>query len=315
MTMRRLRLAYRDDDRTPVIFVIREMALRHYDIDVEVVQLKGTEEYEAALFDGSCDVIIEHLEYLYDEAAKGKKVTLFMAPSKGGNLELVVRAGVARPDDLRGGTMAVRTQGQPHAVTLWLKMMGLEKEVGTILIHDKEVGRWSQWKKVVSGECVAAFMSPLYLPQALAAGLKTLAVPDIPIIGHYAQACRSDFAAQNSELLEDYIKASIHAVCLMLYRRGEAFEIAADEPMKRMKIVDRAELEKQFDTIVKSLKPKPYPTPQAIANTFETAVIDYPAAKQLNPLSLWDLHWVKRLDDGGFIDELIANLAKGGARA
>src|SRR5690242_12897560 len=140
--MRRLRLAYRDEDRTPVIFAIREMARRHYDIDVEVLQIKKTEEYEAALFDGSCDIIIEHLEYLYDEAARGKKVAIFMAPSKGGNLELVVRAGVATTDDLRGGTMAVRTQGQPHAVSLWLKMMGLEKDVRTVLIHDKEVGRW-----------------------------------------------------------------------------------------------------------------------------------------------------------------------------
>ena len=308
--MRRLRLAYRDHDRAPVIFCIQEMGRRHYDVDVEVLFIKGTEEYEAALFDGSCDVIIEHLEYLYGEAAKGKKLALFMAPSRGGNLELVVPARVAGPDDLKGGTMAVRTQGQPHAVALWLKMMGLEKEVRTVLIHDKEVGRWGQWKKVASGECAAAFMSPLYLPQALAAGLKVLPVPDIPIVGHYAQACLAQFAAENSVLLTDYIKASIHAVCLMLYRRAEALEIAAGEPMQRMKIADRGELERQFDSIVKSLKPKAYPTPQAIANTFEMAVLDYPGAKGLNPLSVWDLHWVKRLDDAGFIDDLADHLAK-----
>jgi hypothetical protein len=140
-------------------------------------------------------------------------------------------------------------------------------------------------------------------------------VPDIPIVGHYAQACRSDFAAQNSQLLGDYVKASIHAVCLMLYRRDEALAIAAEEPMRRMKIADRAELERQFETIVKSLKPKPYPTAQAVANTFETAIIDYPAAKELNPLSVWDLHWVKRLDDDGFIDRLVLQLENAPSRA
>jgi len=308
--MRRVRLAYRDDDRTPVIFCIREMARRYYDLVVEVVQIKPTEEYEAALFNGACDVIIEHLEYLYEEAARGRKVALFMAPSAGGNLELVVAPRVRQADDLKGGTIAVRTQGQPHAVTLWLKMMGLDKEVLAVDVPDKEVGRWGQWKKIVSGECVAAFMSPLYLPQALAAGLKVLAVPEIPIVGHYAQACLSEFAAANSALLTDYIKASIHAVCLMLFRRDEALEIAAHEPMRRMKIDNRSELERQFDSIVKSLKPKPYPTPQAVANTFDIAVLDYPAAKNINPLSVWDLHWVKRLDDAGFIDDLAANLAK-----
>jgi hypothetical protein len=206
--------------------------------------------------------------------------------------------------------MAVRTHGQPHAVNLWLKMVGLENEVRTILVEDKEVGRWGQWKKVISGECLATFMSPLYLPQALAAGLKILPVPDIPIVGHYAQTCRAAFAEENTGLLEDYIKASIHGICLMIYRRRDALEIASDEPMRRMKIGDRAEFERQIDSIVKSLKPKPYPTAQAIANTFDMAVLDYPAASGVNPLSVWDLHWVKRLDDSGFIDGLIANLAK-----
>lgn len=308
MKMRTLRLAYRDDDRTPVIFCIKEMARRHYDIDVEVVQIKGTEEYEAALFDGSCGVIIEHLEYLYDEAVKGKKVAIFCAPSKGSSQELVVRAHIHSPEELKGGTLAVRSSGQPHAAVLWLRMMGLEKTVRTILVKDSEVGRWGQWKKVASGECIGTFMSPLYLRQALSAGLKVLDVPDLPNVGHYAQACLSEFAAKNSQLLKDYLKAAIHAVCLMIFRRDEALAIVCAEPMKRMEIESREGMERQFDAIVKELKPKPYPTPQAIANTYEMAVLDYPDAKDLNPLSLWDLHWVRQLDDEGFIDDLMRNL-------
>ena len=189
--MRKLTLAYRDDDRTPVIFCIKELARRHYDLDVEVVKIKETEEYEAALFDGSCDVITEHLEYLYDEAAKGRKIILFLAPSTGGGLKLVVPPDVQETESFRGKTMAVRSSGQPHAVTLWLRMMGLEKDVRTLIIKDSEVGRWGQWKMVKSGDCVAAFISPLYLPEALDAGLKVLPVPEIPIVGHFAQACLS----------------------------------------------------------------------------------------------------------------------------
>jgi hypothetical protein len=41
-------------------------------------------------FNGAANVIIEHLEYLYDEAAKGKKTIIFCAPSKDGGLDLVV---------------------------------------------------------------------------------------------------------------------------------------------------------------------------------------------------------------------------------
>lgn len=308
--MRKLTLAYRDDDRTPVIFCIKELARRHYDLDVEVVKIKETEEYEAALFDGSCDVITEHLEYLYDEAAKGRKIILFLAPSTGGGLKLVVPPDVQETESFRGKTMAVRSSGQPHAVTLWLRMMGLEKDVRTLIIKDSEVGRWGQWKKVKSGDCVAAFISPLYLPEALDAGLKVLPVPEIPIVGHFAQACLSRFATGDPALLKDYVKATIHAVCLMIYRRDEALEIVSDEPMKRLNIKDREELERQFTCIVSGLKPKPYPMPQAIANSHEIAALDYASAAGVNPLSLWDLHWVKELDDEGFIDTLMQDMAE-----
>jgi hypothetical protein len=57
--------------------------------------------------------------------------------------------------------------------------------------------------------------------------------------------------------------------------------------------------------VVSGLKLKPYPTPLAVANTYEIATLEYPHASGINPLALWDLHWVKELDDQGFIDRLL----------
>ena len=168
--MQTITLAYRDNDRIPVIFAIREMARRHYDLDVNVVRIKSSAAYEAALFDGTADIIIEHLEYLYEEASRGRSITFFCAPSKGAGLALVVLQHVHSVDDLRGHRIAVRASGQPHAVTLWLRMLSLEKDVATLLVDDRDVGRWGQWKKVLSGDCLATFISPLYLPEARAAG-------------------------------------------------------------------------------------------------------------------------------------------------
>jgi hypothetical protein len=201
--------------------------------------------------------------------------------------------------------MAVRAQGQRHAVTLWLKMMGLEKSVATVVIDDQEIGRWGQWKKVVSGECIATFMSPLYLPRALAAGLKTLPVPEIPIVGHFAQACLSEFARNRSDLLSSYVKSVLHALVWLIARPHEAFGRLAPELEASMQLRDDTELKRRFDLVVNGLKLRPYPTLEAIANTYEIATLEYPAANGLNPLSLWDLHWVKELDDQGFIDNLI----------
>jgi hypothetical protein len=38
--MQSLTLAYRDDDRTPMIFAIREIAKRHYGLEVRIVRIQ-----------------------------------------------------------------------------------------------------------------------------------------------------------------------------------------------------------------------------------------------------------------------------------
>lgn len=305
--MRAVRLAYRDNDRTPVIYCIKAMAERHYGVTVEVIQIEEQVEFEGALFKGHCDVIIEHIEYLHTEAARGKKITLFCAPQVQRGLQLVVPQSFNSLDDLRGKSMAVRDLGRPHRIALWLRKVGLEKDVKTIIVTDKEIGRWKQWKKVLSGECAACFVAPIYLPEALAAGLKVFPATEAEVVSLFAQACTAEFGARNSALLKDYMKAVIHALALLIYRRDDAMEIISQEPMRLMKITDRAELRRQVDSIAALLQVKPHPTIEAILNTNEIAAQEYGPTVE-NPLTLWDLHWVKELDDEGFIDDLVANL-------
>jgi hypothetical protein len=306
--VRSVRLAYRDNDRTPVIYCIKAMAERHYAVTVDVVHIEPQQEFEGALFDNSCDVIIEHVEYLYTEAAKGKKITFFCAPQIHRGLKLVVPQSFDSVDELRGKTMAVRDLGRPHTITLWLRKMGLEKDVGTMIVKDKDVGRWQQWKTILAGECAACFLSPLYLPDALVAGLKTFPAPEAEIISNFAQACLSSFAHQNPALMKDYLKAVVHAFVLLVHRRDQAMAIVAGEPMRLMKISDAGELRRQVDSIAEMLQVKPYPTVEAIMNTHEIAAHEYGAALE-NPLTLWDIHWLKELDDEGFIDDLVESLS------
>ena len=306
--METVRLAYRDDDRTPVIYCIREMALRHYGIDVEVLRIKDYGEFESAIFDGSADILIDHVEFLYAEATKERQITFFCAPKIVRGLELVVPQHISTPEEFAGKTMAVRDSGRPCAVNLWLRMMGLENKVEVVIVPDGQVGRWKQWKKVISGECIACFVDPLYLSDALQAGLRVLKVPDLQVVGHYAQACTSAFARKNSTRLQNYVKAVVHALCLVKHDKQAAMKIVAGEPVRRMKVEKLADMENYFDSIVAKLQLKPYPTPEAIANTYEIAVKEY-GAQGINPLTLWDLHWVKKLDDEGFIDGLINETA------
>jgi hypothetical protein len=305
--MQTIRLAYRDHDRTPVIYCIKAMAERHYGVNVEVLHIEPQRAFEAALFDHACDVIIEHIEYLHTQAAKGKKTTLFCAPQIQRGLKLVVPQSINSLDDLKGKTIAVRDLGRPHRIALWLCKVGLENSVKTLIVPDQEVGRWRQWRKVVSGECAACFIAPIYLPAALDAGLKTFPANEAEIVSLFAQACLAEFGRNNSALMKDYLKAVIHAIGLLIYRRDEAMSIITAEPMRLMKITDYSELHRQVDSIAELLQVKPYPTIEAILNTDEIAAQEYGPTVD-NPLTLWDLHWLKELDDEGFIDGLVANL-------
>ena len=276
------------------------MALRHYGIDVEVLRIKDYGAFESAIFDGAADILIDHVEFLYGEAAKDRRVTFFCAPKIVRGLELVVPQHVATPEEFAGKTMAVRDSGRPYAVNLWLRMMGLENKVEVVIVPDGQVGRWKQWKKVISGECIACFVDPLYLSDALQAGLHVLKVPDLQVVGHYAQACTSR--------LQNYVKAVVHALCLVKHDKEAAMKIVAGEPMRGMKVEKIEDMENYFGSMVAKLQLKPYPTPEAIANTYEIAVKEY-NAQDINPMSLWDLHWIKELDDTGFIDGLIKQTA------
>src|ERR1700722_16254915 len=52
------------------------------------------------------------------------------------------------------------------------------------------------------------------------------------------------------------------------------------------------------------LEPKLYPKMRAIANVYEEAVRQDKDAKKVNPMELWDLHHLRRIDDAGFVDGL-----------
>jgi hypothetical protein len=107
------------------------MALRHYGIDVEVLRIKDYGEFESAIFDESADILIDHVEFLYTEATRGRQITFFCAPKIVRGLELVVPQHVATLEEFAGKKMAVRDSGGRVNQSL-TKNVGLEN--GSILI-------------------------------------------------------------------------------------------------------------------------------------------------------------------------------------
>lgn len=51
---------------------------------------------------------------------------------------------------------------------------------------------------------------------------------------------------------------------------------------------------------------KPYPDMEAVSNVYELSAMRYEEAKTMNPFALWDMHYLRELDQTGLIDELIS---------
>jgi hypothetical protein len=71
--------------------------------------------------------------------------------------------------------------------------------------------------------------------------------------------------------------------------------------------LDRDAATKLYDELAPNLEPKLYPTLQAVYNVYEEAKRQSKDAERIHPLALWDFHFLREIDDSGFIDRLYGN--------
>jgi hypothetical protein len=64
------------------------------------------------------------------------------------------------------------------------------------------------------------------------------------------------------------------------------------------------EVEALYQEWTQSLERKPYPSIEAIANVFQLALSRNPEIASFNPLAMWNTHYIRELDDSGYIDKL-----------
>ena len=100
---------------------------------------------------------------------------------------------------------------------------------------------------------------------------------------------------------ELYLGDAIH---FFLTRRQETLEILNEHATPILKLQSDAEVETLYDEWAQSLERKPYPALPAISNVFQLALRRNPEIASYNPLALWDTHFIRELDDSGYIDQL-----------
>ena len=302
----RIQVVYRDVDRTPLLYVIRKMASEHERLEVAIERVPGAEEYEQGFLRGEFDLICEHLRFLFPARLEGHPVRCLSACQNRSANTLVAREEIRGVDDLPGKTIAVRaTPATRLSATHWLKHLGLEGRVQTLFVEDDAVGRWQQWRKVVSGEAHAAVSSPLYLDPAIDAGLHVLDVPPLPEIGPLFFAALGPFIAQHEDPLRRFMRALYRAVHTFRREPETTLAIMSGEPARLMGLGDEPALRKQYQRLRDNLDERPVPRLDALAATYAMLSEGYTKLPEMNPLALWDLRYVLELEEQHFMEGLM----------
>jgi ABC-type nitrate/sulfonate/bicarbonate transport system substrate-binding protein len=140
--------------------------------------------------------------------------------------------------------------------------------------------------------------------QAKKRGLNAIELPALPVIHNTTVCANMDFVRNNEETTVAFLKALIEAVHFFKTEKEKSRAIIAREVAPLIGLDGDDEIEYLHEQWSRLLCAKPYPAPDAVANLYRLDVAHDPQTNFIGPLEVWDTHYVRAIDDSGFIDAL-----------
>jgi ABC-type nitrate/sulfonate/bicarbonate transport system substrate-binding protein len=309
--MAKARLAYRPSGyQLPIISLIQERKLYHqFGLDAEMDLVERTEEAERLLIEGEIGFVIgNHITPMADRV-KGVPI-IYMAQATNWSVDRMVtlRTDINGIPDLKGKRITFGGLGDSHpslTKRLYVSRAGLDltKDIESIPTDSNDQ---AQMQSILDEKIDVAFVSSPFDIRARKMGLRVIDLPPVPMVCGMTVTTMSPFARENGDLVKRVIQTIASGVYHFKTDRKEAFRImkARLSQSKRLQLDSDDLIEHLYTDTVDYMEKKLYPTAEAIQNVYQAAMIIYPEVKGLNPLSMWDLHYTRELDEEGFFDKL-----------
>ena len=309
MANQKLRIIYRSNSHAPLWLVADKSGCWNQNgLDVDTSPQLVRERAVESLKNGHVDLISGNHHNLYVRNARNGEDFVHLAQPTNNWTEnkLVVRAGVHSVQDLQGKKVAADKLTSHAGLNVWLflKQAGLDMDRGDVEIVEFRGTSEERWKRVLSGEFDATFVTIPHDSRAAKAGAHVIEVAPIPMIRGVTLTTTTSFVKSHSDEVRRLTKGLVDAIHFFITRKQETLEILKEHATPILKLQSDAEVERLYDEWAQSLERKPYPKLSAIANVFQLAVRRDPDIAGYNPLMLWNTHFVRELDDSGYIDQL-----------
>jgi ABC-type nitrate/sulfonate/bicarbonate transport system substrate-binding protein len=115
---------------------------------------------------------------------------------------------------------------------------------------------------------------------------------------------RRSFLDKSPSTAENILKALIEAEYYLLAPSGKTQTIKTI--MSRLKLSDPSLAEEGYGDIVKEFDPKPYPSLEGLKNMQRLLAMQNPKLADVNPATLIDNSFLRKLEDSGFLAQLQA---------
>lgn len=309
MANRKLRIIYRSNSHAPLWLVADKSGCwRKNGLDVDTSPQLVREKAVEALKSGHVDLISGNHHNLYVRNAKNGEdfVHLAQATNNWTENKLVVRLDIRSVQDLKGKKIVADKLTSHAGMNIWLflKQEGLDVDRGDIELIEMSGSSEDRWKSVVSGEFAGTFVTIPHDTRAAKAGAHVISVRPIPMVRGVTLTTTMSFVKNHQEEIRLLTKGFVDAIHFFRTRKQETLEMLKEHATPILKLQSDEEVETLYDEWAQSLERKPYPALDAISNVFALALRRNPEIAGFNPLALWDTHFVRELDDSGYIDRL-----------
>ena len=276
-----------------------------YGIEAETLFVRGAPTLVAAMASNEIEVGYTGGTAVIGAVASGSDLKVLSALTNRVTYDLVVRPGIKTAEDLRGKIFGVQSIGG----TVWmgailaLEHLGLDPErdkISIIAAGDQTVLA----QALASGTLDATVLDGVLSRPLHARGFPILAELDKAKLSILSSSivAREPYIQKNPQVVENVMRAVIEgaAFCLSPIQKPTTLKIL----QKYLRITEK-DAEEGYRDMVTGLDRKPYAAAAGVTNVVRLMKRTNPKVENVKPETLIDDRILKKLDQSGFIDEML----------
>jgi ABC-type nitrate/sulfonate/bicarbonate transport system substrate-binding protein len=303
-----IRALFRSHSHLPLWEVLEEAGIwRQVGIKARFEFCDSSNIAEEALFNGDIDFISGNHITPYALVARGKPIVCLASPSNSVNDKLVSRGPIGSACELRGRRIGDTTMLDPsggyhhlrgnHMLYVMGAGLSLDEVEWVELAETMDELRAAQAGALKAGRIDATFVTGS-AENFAREGFHVLPLGRLPMVNGPTLTTTLTALRQKERLGERLVKALVLGIHFARAHRQETERIV--ENLRRRVAQARSA---GYESVAR-FPPKPYPDIAAIANAYELCCMKSPEAREISPIALWDVHYLRDLDESGFIDGL-----------